>query len=157
MTPARRPRLASVLEYALAGPAILWLALALVATVAAIVGYTAATSQGLTLSEAAALRDRAELVRLIRAGGDARARSRVRGGIIREREYVLTPLEAATATQRGDVVELLVREGVPLDESSFPTVYCIAARSEFEDIVELLRTLAPDRPLPQCDNVQLPL
>jgi hypothetical protein len=147
----------AVLEWALVLPAVLSLALAFLGSIGASVGFVAAVPGDLTISEAAALRDRAELIRLIRAGVDVAARARVRSGIIRDREYMLTPLEAATATQRDEIVRLLVSEGAPLDESSFPTVYCIAASSGFETIVELLRKVAPDREPPQCENVQLPL
>jgi hypothetical protein len=143
---------------ALACPAVVWLAAAAGLVMAAIAGLPVLSAPAdLTLSEAAALRDQAEVVRLIRSGASPDARSRVRGGIIREHEYLLTPLEAATATRRGEIARLLVSHGATLDDSTFPVLICLAVGSEFEDMADVLRELAPGREMPSCDGIRMPL
>jgi quinol-cytochrome oxidoreductase complex cytochrome b subunit len=51
----------------------------------------------MTLSEAAALRDNGEVVRLIESGEDVNGTSVVRPNVFSERELVMTPIEAAVA------------------------------------------------------------
>lgn len=65
----------------------------------------------LTLSEAAALRDAAEVVRLIEAGEDPNAVYEVRPGILSPAAQQLTPLEAAAAAEREEITALLVAAG----------------------------------------------
>ena len=149
---------AAWLDLALAGPAVLWLAAAMLVVVAALLGYRVlAAPADLTLSEAAALRDHAEVVRLIRSGADPDEPGRVRSGIIREQEYMMTPLEAATVTRGDDVARLLVSEGATLSGSNFPVLYCLAAGSEFDDMVDVLQELAPGEAAPSCEGGALPL
>jgi hypothetical protein len=141
----------------LAIPAALWLAAATFVMVASMSDSAGVPASSMTLSEAAALRDRAELVLLIAGGADLEARSRVRGGIIREQEYMLTPLEAATVMRRDDVLRLLVAEGAALNDETFPVLYCLASVSGFDETATVLRELAPDRGTPSCDGVRSPL
>jgi hypothetical protein len=65
----------------------------------------------LNLSEAAALRDRGEVARLLAAGHDPNATYLVRRGFIRDYAMRLTPLEAAKATNRDEVVQILIDAG----------------------------------------------
>jgi hypothetical protein len=65
----------------------------------------------LNLAEAAALRDRGEVARLLTEGADPNATYRVRRGIIRRSEVQMTPLGAARSARRDDVVEILVDAG----------------------------------------------
>ena len=159
MTAPRLPTRASSvpIEAALAIPAMLWLVAAVAVMVVSISGSAGIPSASMTLSEAAALRDRAELVRLIGEGADVEARARVRGGIIREQEYMLTPLEAATVMRRDDVLQLLVAEGARLNDETFSVLYCLASLSGFDDTAAVLRELAPERGAPSCDGVRSPL
>ena len=65
----------------------------------------------LTLAEAAALRDRGEVARLLAEGADPNAKYRVRRGVIRAQVMQLTPIEAARATRRDEIVQLLEDAG----------------------------------------------
>ena len=65
----------------------------------------------LNLAEAAALRDRGEVARLIAEGHDPNATYLVRRGFIRDYAMRLTPIEAAEATRRDEVVQLLLDAG----------------------------------------------
>jgi hypothetical protein len=65
----------------------------------------------LNLAEAAALRDRGEVARLLAEGHDPNAIYLVRRGFIRDYAMRLTPIEAAEATRRDEVVQLLLDAG----------------------------------------------
>lgn len=74
--------------------------------------------QPLNLAEAAALRDRGEVARLLAEGADPNAVYLVRRGMIREQSMRLTPVAAARATRRDEIVQLLVDEGAAPDPPS---------------------------------------
>jgi hypothetical protein len=65
----------------------------------------------LNLAEAAALRDRGEVARLLAEGADPNATYRVRRGFVREYVMQLTPIAAARAARRDEIVELLEDAG----------------------------------------------
>ena len=67
-------------------------------------------TEPLTLAEAAAVRDGGEVARLIADGADPNARYRVRRGMVRGR-LEATPLEAARAARRPEIVQLLLDSG----------------------------------------------
>lgn len=69
--------------------------------------------QPLTLSEAAALRDAGEVARLLREGHDPNRSYGVRAGLLSSRSAELTPMQAAQAADRPEIVQLLVDSGVP--------------------------------------------
>ncbi len=143
---------------ALAAPALVWLTAAAVVLLAALGGYRAlAAPADLTLPEAAALRDEAEVLRLIRHGVDPNVAGRVRRGMIRDEEYLLTPLEAATAARHGEVVRLLIGNGAELNDTNFPVLFCLAQGSGAADIVSFLNEHAPVDARVDCDGVRLPL
>jgi len=64
----------------------------------------------LTLAEAAALRDGGEVARLLADGADPNAHYPVRRGVVRGRTEA-TPLEAARAARRPEIVQLLLESG----------------------------------------------
>jgi hypothetical protein len=68
------------------------------------------TTEPLTLSEAAAFRDGGEVARMLATGLDPNASYPVRRGAVRGRVEA-TPLEAAEAARRGEVVQLLREAG----------------------------------------------
>ncbi len=70
----------------------------------------------LNLAEAAALRDRGEVARLLAEGADPNATYRVRRGFIGERTMRLTPIAAARAARRDEVVQVLVDAGATPDQ-----------------------------------------
>ena len=87
----------------------------------------------INLSEAAALADAAEVSRLIAVGGDPLKPYWIRPRLIPE-SYALgpatrnglemTPMQAAAAAGRAEIVDLLLDEGVPLSTSEWQTLAC---------------------------------
>ena len=65
----------------------------------------------LNLSEAAALRDRGEVARLLAEGADPNATYRVRRGAVRSYAMEMTPMDAALAARRDEIVQLLLDGG----------------------------------------------
>lgn len=144
--------------WAVAGPGIVWLAAAAAILAASLGGYRAlAAPADLTLSEAAAIRDEAEVLRQIRAGADPDARGLVRRGMISDPEYLMTPLEAAIAAGHGEVVRLLLRNGAVINDANFSLLFCLAEEHGTPDIVSFLNEHAPSGIAVQCDGIRLPL
>lgn len=143
---------------ALAAPALAWLAGAALVLVAALGGFRAlAAPADLTLPEAAALRDGAEVLRQIRHGVNPNEAGRVRRGVIRDEEYLMTPLEAAIAARHAEVVQLLVRNGAALNATNFPVLFCLAEGNDAADIVSFLKENVPAAVVSECAGVRLPL
>ena len=65
----------------------------------------------LNLAEAAALRDRGEVARLLAEGEDPNATYRVRRGVVRSYAMQMTPMAAALAARRDEIVQLLLDGG----------------------------------------------
>jgi hypothetical protein len=65
----------------------------------------------LNLAEAAALRDRGEVARLLAAGKDPNATYRVRRGFVRDYPVAMTPMAAAMATRRDEIAQILLDAG----------------------------------------------
>ena len=143
---------------ALAAPALVWLAAAAMVLLAALGGYRAlAAPADLTLPEAAALRDEAEVLRQIRHGVDPNLAGRVRRGVIRDEAYLLTPLVAATAARHGEVVRLLMANGAELNDTNFRVLFCLAQDNGADDIVSFLKAHALSSAVLSCEGVRLPL
>ena len=88
----------------------------------------------LNLSEAAAARDPATVVLLIGRGEDPNAVRTVRVGILDESEVQLTPVEAALDARRVEIIDLLLRHGVLLDEAHRVAFTCKAKSRGDADI-----------------------
>ena len=65
----------------------------------------------LNLAEAAALRDRGEVARLLAHGENPNATYRIRRGFVRDYPVEMTPMAAALAARRDEIVQLLVDSG----------------------------------------------
>ena len=145
-------------------PAWLLLAVALPAALGALcavlwlVGAAAGFPRGadgrtLTLSEAAAIASHADVARLLRSGVDPNAPSRVRAGLVGNRERVMTPLEAATAAIRTGPLQLLVEAGATIDDHNYPVLWCSATAHHNQDMIRLLESRRSNRPPLDCAAV----
>ena len=65
----------------------------------------------LNLAEAAALRDRGEVARLLAEGENPNATYRIRRGFVRDYAVEMTPMAAALAARRDEIVQLLLDAG----------------------------------------------
>ncbi len=80
----------------------------------------------LNLSEAAALRDGGEVARLMALGAAPGAAYRIRAGFLFSRPVMMTPLDAAIAAGRPEIVQLLLDSGLSLDRMAWTRAWCAA-------------------------------
>ena len=147
----------SVFGWAVAAPAIAWLLVSAALVIAAAFGYTPfMTPADLTLPEAAGVRDHLEILRQIESGVDPNRAERVRSGLVRPGEYVMTPLEAAVASGMLDTVQFLQHHGARVDATTLPGLLCFAKLQGAADIEAYLRHQAPADFAPRCESVRLP-
>jgi len=92
------------------------------------------------LAEAAAFRDGAAIVEMVRQGRDINAAGEVREGFISREPVIVTPVEAAVDGRRGEIVRLLFTLGAAPDAATFTRLWC-----ETED-ADIRTTLEPRRP-----------
>lgn len=114
--------------------------------------------ESLTLPEAAGVRDNGEVIRLIARGGDPNAAAMVRAGLVHSsRDFVLTPLEAAVAARREDMVELLFENGATIDAAAWARLTCFAGVVKAPDVREALDARRPADASPvSCETVATP-
>lgn len=143
---------------ALAVPATAWIAAATLMLIAALFGYRAlAAPADLTMSEAAVIRDEAELLRQMRHGASPDIEYAVRRGMLSEQDYILTPLEAAIAARHAEVVQVLVDNGTKLTDANLPRLVCLARLNEATDIAAFLQAHSPpDAAAVDCTGIRLP-
>jgi len=111
-------------------------------------------TEPLNLSEAAALRDRGEVARLLAAGTDARASMPVRGGFLYKDQTTLTPAEAAVLADRPEILQLLLDYGLVLEPEDWNRVWCAAPSDEIRELLEPVR---PPDAQPACAPAALPV
>ena len=100
---------------AAAGPALVLTVMRLVMLIAGIAGaHPFWQFEPLTLSEAAALHDGGEVARLIAEGHDPNGTYSVRAGYLTSEPAMLTPVAAAMAARRGEIVDILLDAGARL-------------------------------------------
>jgi hypothetical protein len=104
-------------------------------------------TETLNLSEAAALRDRGEVARLLAAGADPRAARPVRAGFLYQRPVTLTPAEAAVLADRPEILQLLLDYGLLLDGVQWRRAWCDAASDLTRTVLEQVR---PSEAVPAC-------
>ena len=109
----------------------------------------------ITLSEAAALRDNGEVVRLIDSGVDVNGTSAVRPDILSAHSLVMTPIEAAVAAERADMVELLLEQGARMDAALWTRLMCFSASVEADDVRALLEPRRPEDAVEHCDGIEI--
>jgi hypothetical protein len=100
-------------------------------------------TESVTLAEAAALEDNAEVVRLIGLGENVNGASRVRPNVLADRELMLTPIEAAVGAERADMVQLLLDHGVRLEPTVWTRLMCFADSAGADDVTALLEAQRP--------------
>lgn len=145
------------LALAVAVAPVLWLFVAIVLIIGGEMGYRPfMTPTDLTLPEAAGVRDHLEILRQIESGVDPSRAERVRSGLVRPGEYVMTPLEAAVASGMLDTVEFLTHHGARVDATTLPVLVCFAKLQGAVDIEAYLRQQAPAEFAPRCESVRLP-
>ena len=110
---------------------------------AGLLGNTPAFWNGgtLTLAEAAALRDQGEVARLIEAGADPNREYALRPDILATTRT--TPLEAAVAARRPEIVQLLMREGATMDEGRWRHLHCVAIDIGAADVIQAIDAYRP--------------
>lgn len=107
----------------------------------------------MNLAEAAAVRDEAEVLRLLESGANPDDRYPVRPGLIFESLTQLTPLEAAIAVDDPMVTQWLLRESPPLDVDRWTYLACIADGDEVSPLFEQRRPAGAN---PDCRAVRAP-
>lgn len=146
----------SSLLLAAAGPAFALVAVSTLWLAAAILGVPHLfDSRTLTLTEATAIASHADVARLLREGADPNAAARLRSGLVRNSERMMTPLEAATGAIRSGPLQMLIDRGATIDERNFPILWCAAAARGNRDLQTFLREHAPQADVPaDCSSVR---
>jgi len=108
-----------------------------------------------TLSEAIATRNTGEALRLIAQGADPNAASRVRGGLLVNRDVLVAPVEAAVGAQRADALRQLLAYGARVDDHERLVLRCYERARRDSGIREILDAGAAGEP--DCAGVTLPI
>jgi hypothetical protein len=106
--------------------------------------------QPVNISEAAALRDAATVVNLMHRGVDPRRRYPVPAGRLFDRAVAISPLEAAVAAHRPEVVSAILSER-PLDAAGWTAAVCLARSVPDLDIREVVAAHRPEGAAPEVD------
>jgi len=136
---------------AIAAPALLLTAARCVALVLAVFGHHPWwPDQQLNLSEAAGMRDAAEVLHRIQQGEDPNVQQEIRPGLLSDRPVSLSPLEAAVQAGDSVMIDVLFRAGAELDAVSWTRLRCGTDREEMIRVFDAHRPSgAPQR----CDAV----
>jgi hypothetical protein len=111
-------------------------------------------AHSMSLTEAVAMRDTAEIVRQIALGADPNRRYDAWDVLKRGQHVTLTPLEAAIATRESYVFDLLVANGANVTPEIARTLNCFASAEHAADIAtQLSKQFGPAE---SCAGVQLP-
>ena len=99
----------------------------------------------LNLSEATAVRDDAEVVRLLEGGENPDVRRPVRSGLVgNDVEIEATPLEAAISIRRSGLVNLLFERGANPSDVDWIRLRCSAQILEHADVVAVFDARRPE-------------
>jgi hypothetical protein len=154
MVPMKRSRTEWLL-LAVAVPPAVWVAFCVVWLAAAAVGLPGGfDGRSMTLSEATAISSYADAARLLRSGVDPNAPSRLRAGIIRNRESTMTPLEAATGAIRTGPVQMLVEHGAMIDARNYSVLWCGAVARRNNDMLRFLESRRLTQSTIDCATVR---
>lgn len=109
----------------------------------------------LTISEAAALKDRATIHRLISNGVDINAPAKVHAPILKGYDIVVTPLEASVGTRTPTAMQFLLARGARMDAHERDVVMCLAIKDDAQEIIRFLRESGAGQ-APDCEHVATP-
>ncbi len=137
-------------------PAVAMIALVGLLAIASLAGHDLLWRQpaDMSLPELTALKDTAGVTLRLEAGADPNAPGAVVHAFRLDHPVVATPLEAATAADRADMVPILVAHGARLDEPTLTRLRCFAQRLKNRDVAGVLARYDA-RPL-DCANVASP-
>jgi hypothetical protein len=110
----------------------------------------------LNLSEAAALRDPATVARLIGHGEDPYLRREVRADLLFNDRTELTPLEAAIASGRAEVLEIILGSAPPPEPEVWSRARCLATLEGDEDLGAVLDRFRPASAVLDCNGITRP-
>jgi len=108
-------------------------------TVAAAFGGGLWPPDDVSLAEAAATRNYAEVVRLVRGGSSPNANAEVRQGVLDGSEHRITPFEVAVASRDERMAMLLLRLGANPSQSQVLELRCaewLPSSPEFQAVLE---------------------
>jgi hypothetical protein len=108
------------------------------------------------LTEAAALRDAATVLRLMAGGADPHQRYELRRDLVFNEPATMTPFEGAIATGRTEVASLMLWTGYRVDAPEWRQLRCLAQLQNNDDIGALLDKVKPTGEPLNCDGVTRP-
>ena len=108
------------------------------------------TEEPVNISEAAALRDAATVVNLIQRGADPRRAYPVPAGRLFDRAITVTPLEAAVAARRPEVVDAIL-SARSLDAAAWAAAICLARSVPDEDMAHVVAAHRPEGAAAEVD------
>lgn len=113
-------------------------------------------AEPVNLSEAAALRDPATVVQLIRRGEDPYRRREVRADLLFNDRAELTAFEAAIASGRAEVMEAILWSAPKPGSEEWNRLRCLSKLQETEDIDEVLDRYKPEASVLECSGITRP-
>jgi hypothetical protein len=110
------------------------------------------------MSEAAALRDRATVVRMMAGGEDPYRRREIRADLLFNDRVELSPIEAGIAARRSEIVDIILFAArTPPDDTVWAHLSCLARLEGDDDVIEAVNRYRPESaPAPVCDGVKRP-
>ncbi len=136
-------------------PPVVWVVFRVVWLAAAAAGLPRGfDGRTMTLSEAAAIASYADAARLLRSGVDPNVPSRLRAGIVRNRESTMTPLEAATGAVRTGPIQMLVEHGAMIDARNYSVLWCAAVARRNSDMLRFLESRRLNQSTIDCATVR---
>ena len=108
-------------------------------------------AQRVTLAEAVATRDPAEVERLIGFGENPNSAMSVRPGLLGPTAVRVTPLEAAVWSRDAEMLALLLRRGAIPSESELRALRCLNDKEHNSEVRTMLERLGT-APWPACNT-----